>query len=53
VLQLHALNEETKRRFLHQKEEDAKLREKITSMEAMAEQQKQKQRQLETELQKV
>jgi len=36
--EMDALCEETKRRFLLLKEEDSKLREKITSKEAMAEQ---------------
>jgi hypothetical protein len=53
VLQLLALNEETKRKFLQLKEEDGKLQEKITSVEAVVEQRKQKESQLQTELEKV
>jgi hypothetical protein len=50
---LEASCEETKRRFLQLKEEEGKLEEKIASKEAVAEQYKEKQRQLETELEKV
>jgi septal ring factor EnvC (AmiA/AmiB activator) len=45
--------EETKRRFIQLQEEDGKLQEKITSMEAKAEKHKEKQRQRESDLEKV
>jgi hypothetical protein len=45
--------EATKRRFIELQEEDGKLQEKIRSIEAKAEQHKEKYRQRESELQKV
>lgn len=53
MLQLDASCEETKRRFLQLKEESGKLQEKITSVETVVEQQKDKHRQKEKELEKV
>jgi hypothetical protein len=53
VLQLNALYEETKLKFLKLKEEDRELEKEIASREAVAEQQVQEQRQLETEIEKV
>lgn len=53
MLQLNALYEETKLKFLKLKEEDRELEKEIASREAVAEQQVQEQRQLETEIEKV
>lgn len=44
---------EAKRRFIQLQEEDGKLQEKITSMEAKAEQHKEKHRKRESDLEKV
>jgi hypothetical protein len=50
---MEASFEETKRRFIQLQEEDGKLQEIITSMEAKAEQPKEKHGQRESELEKV
>jgi len=50
---MEASHEETKGRFIQLQEEDVKLQEKITSLEAKAEQLKEKQGQRESELEKV
>jgi hypothetical protein len=50
---MEASCEETKRRFIQLQEEDGKLQEIITSMEAKTEQHKEKHRQRESELEKV
>ena len=53
VLQMEVLREETKRKFFQLQEEGGKLQEKVASMEAKAEQYKEKCRQRESELEKV
>ena len=53
MLQIEASCEETKRKFIQLQEEDGKLQEKIMSMEAKAEQHKEKHRQRDAELEKV
>jgi chromosome segregation ATPase len=50
---MDATREETKRRIIQLQEEYGKLQEKLTSKETEAEQQKEKYRQRESELQKV
>jgi len=50
---MEASCEETKRKFIQLQEEDGKLQQKITSMEAKAGQRKEKHRQRESELEKV
>ena len=53
MLQVEASCEETKKKFIQLQEEDGKLQQKITSMEAKAGQHKEKHRQRELELEKV
>jgi septal ring factor EnvC (AmiA/AmiB activator) len=53
MLQMDASCEETKRRFIQMQEEEGTLQKIITSMEAKAEQHKEKHRQQESELEKV